>query len=69
MDAAALGCGIDEMVAVTQTMEARYFYKSMPSNQKPQYMQHVYHVPHDGKVLYVKYTADPKLKLLSFKEK
>jgi motility quorum-sensing regulator/GCU-specific mRNA interferase toxin len=50
-------------------MEPKHFYKSMPSNQKPQYWEDVYHVPHNGKVLYIKLTADPDLKLLSFKEK
>jgi motility quorum-sensing regulator/GCU-specific mRNA interferase toxin len=68
-DAAALGCGTAEIVAVVQTMEPKHFYKSMPSNQKPQYWVDVYHVPHNGKVLYIKLTADPDLKLLSFKEK
>ena len=52
-----------------QTIKSAHFYKSMQSNQKPQYWQDVYHVPHNGTVLYVKLTADPDLKLLSFKEK
>ncbi len=68
-DGAALGCNTGDMVAVVQTMKASHFYKSMPSTQNPPYWQDVYHVPHNGTVLYVKLTADPDLKLLSFKEK
>jgi motility quorum-sensing regulator/GCU-specific mRNA interferase toxin len=68
-DGAALGCNADDMIAVVQTMEAAHFYKSMPSTQKPPYRQDVYHVPHKDTVLYVKLTADPDFKLLSFKEK
>jgi motility quorum-sensing regulator/GCU-specific mRNA interferase toxin len=68
-DAAALGFGTPEILAAVRTMDARQFYKSMTSNQNPAYWQDVYHVPVGGVVMYVKLTADPDLKLLSFKVK
>jgi motility quorum-sensing regulator / GCU-specific mRNA interferase toxin len=68
-DAAALGYNSDEIAKTVQTMQPRHFYKSMTSHYDPKLWQDVYHVPDTGIVLYVKLTADPKLKLLSFKEK
>lgn len=71
-DAAAMGYGSREIVAVIQTMKPGQFYKSMTSHYDENVWQDVYHVPHDGAVLYVKFTDNASLiefTLLSFKEK
>ena len=70
-DAAALGFGRVEIVAIIQTMERSHFYKSMTSNANYKVWQDVYHVPSDVGELYVKFTADAitEFLLLSFKEK
>jgi motility quorum-sensing regulator/GCU-specific mRNA interferase toxin len=70
-DAAALGYGSEEIVAIVQTMAKRHFYKSMTSNYDNSVWQDVYHVPHPDGTLYVKFTDNggPDYVLLSFKEK
>lgn len=71
-DAASLGYGTDEIVAVIQTMERSQLYKSMTSNYDTKVWQDVYHVPHAAGTLYVKFTDNGLLTeftLLSFKEK
>lgn len=68
-DAASLGLNSEDMVAAVQTMQPSQFYKSMLSKQNPGYWQDVYHVPVNGTLMYVKITADPDMKLLSFKVK
>ena len=70
-DAAALGYGSEEIVAIVQTMARRHFYKSMTSNYDASVWQDVYHVPHPDGTLYVKFTDNggPDYVLLSFKEK
>jgi motility quorum-sensing regulator / GCU-specific mRNA interferase toxin len=71
-DAAALGYGSEEIVAVIQTMKAVQFFKSMTSNYDVKVWQDVYHVPHVGGTLYVKFTDNgtvTEFTLLSFKEK
>ena len=68
-DAAALGYDSDEIANAIQTMQPNQFYKSMTSYHDAKIWHDVYHVPDAGLVLYVKFTADPDLKLLSFKEK
>jgi motility quorum-sensing regulator/GCU-specific mRNA interferase toxin len=71
-DAASLGCGTGEIVAVIQTMEKSHFYKSMTSNYDAKIWLDVYHVPHTVGTLYVKFTDNGLLTeftLLSFKEK
>jgi motility quorum-sensing regulator/GCU-specific mRNA interferase toxin len=68
-DAFALGYGRQQIVDVIQTMDRRYFYKTMPSEKNPGLVQDVYRVPDGGIVLYVKFTSDvvTEFKLLSFK--
>lgn len=70
-DAADLGFGQTEIVAIIQTMRPVHFYKSMTSHADHQVWQDVYHVPSAVGVLYVKFTANKVtlFKLLSFKEK
>jgi motility quorum-sensing regulator / GCU-specific mRNA interferase toxin len=71
-DAAALGYGKDEIKAAIQTMAKNQLYKSMTSNFNASIWQDVYHVPHDAKTLYVKFTDNgsvTEFTLLSFKEK
>ncbi len=70
-DAAALGCGYDDICAAVQTITGKHFYKSMTSKYSEAVWQHVYHVPHADYELYVKFTDNggPDFVLLSFKEK
>lgn len=71
-DAAALGFGSQEIVAIIQTMKPGQLFKSMTSHYDRSVWQDVYHVPHVGGVLYVKFTDNASLTeftLLSFKEK
>jgi motility quorum-sensing regulator/GCU-specific mRNA interferase toxin len=67
----ALGYGRQEIVDVIQTIKAKHFYKTMPSEKNPGLMQDVYRVPHGDLELYVKFTSDlvTEFKLLSFKER
>ncbi len=53
-------------------MDKTHFYKSMTSNYDVSVWQDVYHVPHVGGTLYVKFTDNgsvTQFTLLSFKEK
>lgn len=71
-DAAALGYGSEEIVSIIQTMETTQLFKSMTSNYDVKVWQDVYHVPHAGGTLYVKFTDNGTVTdftLLSFKEK
>lgn len=70
-DAADLGFGQAQIVAIIQTMLRSHFYKSMTANANHKIWQDVYHVPSDRGLLYVKFTADviTEFLLLSFKEK
>ena len=70
-DAAGLGYGSEEITAIIQTMVKGHFYKSMTSNYDASVWQDVYHVPHTGGTLYVKFTDNggTGFTLLSFKEK
>jgi motility quorum-sensing regulator/GCU-specific mRNA interferase toxin len=69
--AAHLGYGSAEIKAVIQTIAKAHFYKSMTSNYDASVWQDVYHVPHAGVTLYVKFTDNggSQFTLLSFKEK
>ncbi len=69
--AAALGFGRREIVATLQTVRRSHFYKSMTAYADHRTWQDVYHVPSEGGLLYVKFTADTvtEFLLLSFKEK
>jgi motility quorum-sensing regulator/GCU-specific mRNA interferase toxin len=71
-DAATLGYGTEEIVAIIQTMKKDQLFKSMTSHYDEKIWQDVYHVPHVGGTLYVKFTDNASLTeftLLSFKEK
>jgi motility quorum-sensing regulator / GCU-specific mRNA interferase toxin len=69
--AAALGMNRQGIVDTIHTMERSHFYKSMTSYADSRVWQDVYHVPVEGCVVYLKFTADAvtEFKLLSFKEK
>ncbi|MEQ8325690.1 type II toxin-antitoxin system MqsR family toxin [Parvibaculum sp.] len=70
---AAIALGFDrrEMTAALRSLERHHFYKSMTSHADHRQWQDVYHLPYDGLMLYVKFTADAvtEFTLLSFKEK
>jgi motility quorum-sensing regulator/GCU-specific mRNA interferase toxin len=70
-DALGLGFTLAGIVEVVQSMEPGQFYKSMTAHDDHTAWQDVYHVPWNGKVLYVKFTDDrmTEFRLLSFKEK
>jgi motility quorum-sensing regulator/GCU-specific mRNA interferase toxin len=70
-DAASLGYGSEEIIAVIQSIEPDHFHKTMPSEKRPGLWQDVYRVPDRGMELYVKFTSDTvtEFKLLSFKER
>jgi motility quorum-sensing regulator/GCU-specific mRNA interferase toxin len=71
-DAAALGCGRDDIDKVIQTIRSTHFYKSMTSNYDASVWQDVYHPTYGGMTLYVKFTDNgtvAEFTLLSFKEK
>lgn len=67
----ALGFDRKEMTAALGNLERQHFYKSMTSHAEHRQWQDVYHLPYDGLMLYVKFTADAvtEFTLLSFKEK
>ncbi|MDO9126819.1 type II toxin-antitoxin system MqsR family toxin [Parvibaculum sp.] len=69
--AAVLGFGSAEVVGALQMLERHHFYKSMTAYANSHQWQDVYHLPCDGLVLYVKFTANAvtDFTLLSFKEK
>jgi motility quorum-sensing regulator/GCU-specific mRNA interferase toxin len=70
-DAVRLGYGSTEITAIIQTITKRHFYKSMTSVYDASVWQDVYHVPHVGGTLYVKFTDNggSEFTLLSFKER
>lgn len=69
--AAALGFARDDMMGAIQQLKHQHFYKSMTAHADHTLWQDVYHLPHEGLVLYIKFTADvmTEFRLLSFKEK
>lgn len=68
--AEALGLTLQDVVAIIQRITREHFYKSMTSKWSSAVWQDVYHVPHDGFVLYVKLTKDAEGYLvISIKEK
>jgi motility quorum-sensing regulator / GCU-specific mRNA interferase toxin len=69
--AAEIGFGRGEIAAAVQSMKATHFYKSMTFHHDHRRWQDVYHVPHEGKVLYIKFTDDAvsEFAVLSFKER
>ncbi len=70
-DALALGYTRQKMVEAIQAMEPRHFYKSMTALADHTCWQDVYHVPHEGTLLYVKFTDDriTAFRVLSFKKR
>ena len=71
-DAADLGYGSEEVASIIRSMSNGQFYKAMTSNFDGKVWQDVYHVPHVGGTLYVKFTDNgsvTEFTLLSFKEK
>ena len=71
LGAAALGFGRAEIHDAISGMALHHFYKSMTSYKDSKIWQDVYHVPYEGKILYVKFTKEviSEFTLLSFKEK
>ncbi|HXP97580.1 MAG TPA: type II toxin-antitoxin system MqsR family toxin [Telmatospirillum sp.] len=69
--AQALGFDIADMKAAIALMNRRQFYKSMTSLADHRVWQDVYHLHHEGLLLYIKFTAGVvcEFTLLSFKEK
>lgn len=53
------------------TLRPEHFYKTMESEQRSGVWQDVYHLPHNGLILYVKFRDDTvtDFMVLSFKEK
>ncbi len=65
-----LGLTLEDIVDIIQAITREQFYKSMTSLASSAIWQDVYHVPHAGIVLYVKFTTDIEGYLvISFKEK
>lgn len=65
-----LGCTLDHVVKVIQSLTREHFYKSMTAHASSHIWQDVYYFPWGDIVLYVKFTADEDGKLLiSFKER
>ena len=54
--AVALGYGMDDVAAVVVSMQVAHFVKSTASLGDHRQWQDVYHVPHDGLLLYLKFT-------------
>lgn len=69
--AANMGYGTSEINAAIAGMRREHFYKSMTSYANNKVWQDVYHVPYDGKLIYIKFTQGIvcEFLLLSFKEK
>lgn len=69
--ARAIGFGLADMKGAIASMVRRQFYKSMTSFADHRVWQDVYHVPYEGCVIYLKFTAGLlcEFTLLSFKEK
>lgn len=66
-----LGFGYQDMKAAIAIMGRRHFIKSMTSYADHRLWQDVYHVPYEGLVLYVKFSAGTvtEFTVLSFKER
>jgi len=66
-----IGFGRNEISGVVRAMKPAHFRKSMTSYADHRKWQDLYHVPHDGTVLYLKFTDDAvtEFTLLSFKER
>lgn len=68
--AEALGLTHQGIIEIIQGMTREQFFKSMTSIASSAIWQDVYHVPHGGILLYVKFTTDAEGYLvISFKEK
>lgn len=59
-----------DIVECIQSIQVRYFYKSMTSDRDHRVWQDVYYVPWSGYELYVKFSRDDRGHIiLSFKER
>ena len=68
--AETIGLTLQDVVDIIQAITRRHFYKSMTSFASSAIWQDVYHVPHQGIVLYVKFTTDVEgYLIISLKEK
>ena len=67
----ALGYTDADIAQALAALERKHFFKSMTSYADHRQWQDVYHLPHDGLTLYVKFTADAVMEflVLSFTEK
>ncbi len=69
--ARALGYLVSDIAALVNRLERKHFFKSMTSFHDHRQWQDVYHIPDEGRVLYVKFidAVVTEFILLSFKEK
>jgi motility quorum-sensing regulator/GCU-specific mRNA interferase toxin len=69
--AVELGYEKERRAEVVAQMTRQHFYKSVTTYADHKQWQDVYHVPHDGRLLYLKFTKSvvTEFILLSFKEK
>jgi motility quorum-sensing regulator / GCU-specific mRNA interferase toxin len=66
-----LGYSVADLVSLIEALMPRQFYKSMTSLHNHRQWQDVYHLPHEDRLIYVKFTDHilTEFILLSFKEK
>ncbi|HJS33518.1 MAG TPA: type II toxin-antitoxin system MqsR family toxin [Alphaproteobacteria bacterium] len=69
--AAAMGMSKADIKTALASLDPAYFYKSMPAAQMPGAAMDVYHLPHAGRAIYVKFVRAPSgvYFLTSFKER
>lgn len=66
-----LGYSVTDLISLVEALMPRHFYKSMTSLHNHRQWQDVYHLPHEDRLIYVKFTDHilTEFVLLSFKEK
>lgn len=66
-----LGFAVADLIPIIERLMPEHFYKSMTSVANHRQWQDVYHLPHEGRLLYIKFTDDvlTEFILLSFKDK
>lgn len=71
VSAQRLGYDLEGIARVVRSMNRRMFYKSMTSFADHTAWQDVYHVPADGRTIYLKFVDDvvSEFLVLSFKER
>ena len=69
--AAAMGMSKADIKTALGSLEPAHFYKSMPAERMPGASMDVYHLPHEGRTIYVKFVRAPSgvYFLTSFKER